>query len=117
MAATRALAPASSALIRAAAPSALSAGLARSAGLVALGGHRGAMTPPERTLTGVRVLLRSCPHWELHSLQRRYLHNWIRLPSRPPGGMQGSSTAPGGEPGAPGSAPGTGGPGMAGGAM
>src|SRR5262245_33736920 len=59
----RFLASASSAATRAAAPSALSAGLFKSAWVK--GGHRSGMIPPVNALAGLSELLRNCPAVQL----------------------------------------------------
>src|SRR6187431_1781638 len=72
MAARRFLASASSAATRAAAPSAESAGLARSTGLI--GGHSVGRMPPVKALPGSRALFRNWPKTELQILSLQAAH-------------------------------------------
>src|SRR5262249_30728711 len=67
-AARRALAPASSAWMRAAAPAALSGGAFSPAPFSPGGGQHVGMTPPVRALMGLRPLLISCPSGQLQNL-------------------------------------------------
>src|SRR5262249_54777087 len=109
-AATRALAPASSALIRAAAPSALSAGFRRSVCLN--GGQQEPSNPPVKAPSGAMELLRSWPNCEAQnfSLCAAQAAFWsgvsIKKENRFRGGAVGATAAGGAKGGGAGGAAG-----------